>query len=101
MATSKNTKPSWEIRRSIFDKIGYSIEYQDLELDDDGDEIEDSDEGYYWVDNDGNRTDELFRDDDDAIENCLANVDLEAEIEGVKLSKAEKKYISEEYDIKL
>jgi hypothetical protein len=95
------TKSNSELRESIFKKIGYLIEYQDLETDDDGDEIEDSEEGYFWADSTGERSDELFETDEEAISDCLAGIDLEIECSGVKLSKMEKGYLTKEYGVEI
>jgi hypothetical protein len=99
MATK--TKSNSELRESIFKKIGYSIEYQDLEHDDEGDEIEDSDEGYFWQDSTGERTDDFFETEEEAISDCLSGIDLETECGGIKLTKAEKTYIAKEYGVEI
>jgi hypothetical protein len=52
----KQQKTDSDYRKQIFRKIGYSLGYQDFELDESGDEILDSEEGYYWIDAGINRT---------------------------------------------
>jgi hypothetical protein len=99
---TKSSKTSDEIRLSIFKKIGYSIEYQDLEIDGEtGDELTDSEEGYVWIDSTGNRSDDLCQSEEDSIEDCLSNIDIETECQGVKLTKIEKAYIAKEYNIEI
>lgn len=54
------TKSDREIREDIFKKLGYIVEWEDFDLDENDNPIYDSGEGYFWTDNDGNRSDELF-----------------------------------------
>lgn len=98
-----NTKKSnSELRESIFKKLGYTVEYQDLEIDEEtGDEIESNEEGFYWQDSCGNPSEEFFESEDEAIFDLLAGVDLETECSGVKLTKAEKIFLSKEYNAEL
>jgi transcriptional regulator with PAS, ATPase and Fis domain len=70
---------------SLIKKCNYFIEYQDLELDEEGDEIEDSEGGYYWQDNDGGMSD-YFETEYEAVEDCLENMDTT----GIKLTASEK-----------
>lgn len=100
---AKTKKSDSELRQSIFDKIGYEIEYQDLECDEEtGDEIEDSEEGYYWTDDNNERgCYDVYDRKEDCIYDCLANIDLETECGDVKLTKAEKAYLKEEFDVEL
>jgi hypothetical protein len=91
--------PSDKIKSNIFKKMGYTLEYQEQEVNEfDEDEI-DFEAGWFWVDNCGERTEDVFECEEDAIDDCLGCVDLFVECSGVDLTKKEKKHIFDLYKV--
>lgn len=80
-------KTNEELARSIIKKCGYSVDFDPFELDDEGNEIEESEEGYFW-EGDGGKS-EYFETEIDAIEDCLENLDPT----DIKLTRLEQKYL--------
>ena len=88
----KNTsKSDDEIAISILKKCGYSIDFDEVELDEEDNEVENSDEGYFWQDDCGGRS-ELFETEAAAVEDCLMNL-REDDYKDVKLFKYELEYL--------
>ena len=80
-------KTNEELALSIIKKCGYSIDFDPYELDENDEEILENGEGYFW-EGDGGKS-EYFDSEDEAIEDCLCNLDST----DIKLTKAESKYL--------
>lgn len=82
-------KTTEQLALSIIKKCGYSIDFDPYEIDENGDEDLESEEGYFW-EGDGGKSD-YFESEDEAIKDCLSNLDPT----DIKLTKAESKYLGE------